>query len=163
MTMVLLLTCGSLCKIRRTRTINVTSDRVDTSSLNENGTINPKVMREMTQKRLSNKRYVKLQEKINLRFHYILFFIRPPIVCKEPDPSINDENNSNINHCTDLVTKQDNSYTNVQMSANDQQMTISNFTANNHVNLVKVKKIDTDNMISLDIISANCYNGRFFC
>lgn len=162
MTMVLLLTCGSLCKIRRTRTINVTSDRIDTSSLNENGTINPKVMREMTQKRLSNKRYVTLQKNLSkISLHIV--FIRPPIVCKEPDPSINDENNSNINHCTDLVTKHDNSYTNVQMSANDQQMTISNFTANNHVNLVKVKKIDTDNMISLDIISANCYNGRFFC
>lgn len=45
------------------------------------------------------------------------------------------------------------------MRPDDQQMTISNFNANNHVNLVKVKKIDTDNMISLDIISANCYNG----
>lgn len=51
------------------------------------------------------------------------------------------------------------SYTNVKMRPDDQQMTISNFNANNHVNLVKVKKIDTDNMISLDIISANCYNG----
>lgn len=56
MIMVLLLTCGSLCKIRRTRTINVTSDRVDTPSLNENGTINPKVMKQMTQKRSCNKR-----------------------------------------------------------------------------------------------------------
>lgn len=55
---------------------------------------------------------------------------------------------------------EDGSYTNVRMGAHDQQMTISNFSANNHVNLVKVKKIDTDNMISLDIISANCYNGK---
>lgn len=56
-------------------------------------------------------------------------------------------------------TDEENSYTNVKMRPDDQQMTISNFNSNNHVNLVKVKKIDTDNMISLDIISANCYNG----
>lgn len=65
-------------------------------------------------------------------------------------------------YSADVICKDDEgSYTNVRMGEHDQQMTISNFSANNHVNLVKVKKIDTDNMISLDIISANCYNGKF--
>lgn len=86
----------------------------------------------------------------------------PPVIHKEAN---NDEMNSHTYskpYTADVICKDDEgSYTNVRMGAQDQQMTISNFSANNHVNLVKVKKIDTDNMISLDIISANCYNGKF--
>lgn len=40
-----------------------------------------------------------------------------------------------------------------------ESLTINNFSTHNHVNMVKVKKMKAENTISLDIISANCYNA----
>jgi hypothetical protein len=52
--------------------------------------------------------------------------------------------------------------TNLKMDSFVDSLTISNINTNNHVNLVKVQKMKSDNnnnTISLEIISANCYNA----
>jgi hypothetical protein len=55
-----------------------------------------------------------------------------------------------------------NNMTNLKMDSYADSLTINNINTNNHVNLVKVQKMKTDNncnTISLEIISANCYNA----
>lgn len=55
--------------------------------------------------------------------------------------------------------------TNLKMDAYADSLTINNINSNNHVNMVKVQKIKSDKnggktgTISLEIISANCYNA----
>lgn len=67
-----------------------------------------------------------------------------------------------VQQITKLNNNEENALTKLRMHPLADSMTINNINTNNHVNLVKVKKIKLENAatISLDIISGNCDYGE---